>query len=248
MHIGIYLTQGALRPKHPVTHWRIHMNRTRTLSALVLLVLGLVAFITTSTSTASTNGKVEDRDLRTLLWATSVSPEEMATIGLTFNVAEYIVVPAPLYVNDAGLLTVIGRLTTVSGRVYTFPDMVPMGEEIVSGLIWNRGHTDVEFIMGGSQPEVLKLGAGNMVVVGSFVDVSTSADGNPSSAGPQTCQVTCGNSAYFACCNFNSSGIYPVCKCVLGSQASSASCSAGGPGASSCSITQSPATQPPTSK
>lgn len=223
------------------------MNRTRMLSVFVLSMLGLVALITTSTSTAFANDKVGDRDLRTLLGAASVSPEEMATVGLAFNATEYIVTSTPLYVNDGNCLIVIGRLTTVSGHVYTFPDIVPMGEEIVSGLVWNRGHIDAEFIMGGSQPEVLTLGVGDMVAVGSFVDVSASAEGNPSSTGPQTCQVTCGNSAYFACCNFNQSGIYPVCKCVSSSQANNTSCSAGGPGASACSITQTPVT-PSTNK
>ncbi len=214
----------------------VFMRRMCMLPFLLMIACAvtLVAAGDKNTGDTSSPSKSEHRDI---FRGGRVTPDEMATIAQTFCADGYAVTQSRVVVpNDGSALFVVGVLTTKSGRQYNFGDILPPGEVIVSGMAWVMPRGPDAFMDYDGYNGVLEVAAGEMVVVGDVLD--TSADGGtPASTGPQTCTVTCGTSAYYACCSYRPDG-YPTCHCKK--QTENASCASGGPGASQCSLSQSP--------
>lgn len=166
-----------------------------------------------------------------------LTPGELASWGEAFNAPYYVVTNQPLQVTEGcSKLFAVRSVSTLSGMHFVTGERIPVGEVIVSGIALNESWEDAGLLYAQypDPDDAVTLISGSMVAVNALADGLN----QPASAGPEHCSVTCGNSAFFACCNWGPNG-FPTCKCVQGSN-SNTNCAAGGPGASGCELTQSP--------
>lgn len=180
----------------------------------------------------------ENMDVEVLFDADSLTHDEIARLGLMFDA------PAYYLVRDGAGVKIAENIDDDESRIFLlsltqgvlrdgsstqFGSTVSLGDHIGSGVYINLGPAAIPFSTSG---DTWSLQPGEMIAVGNVVDdVRNDSPGEPA---PQQegCSVECGG-GYYACCDEDTGR----CRCIQnGFDEPNDGCEAGGPGATSCSM------------